>query len=70
MIKLEDDKGHSYGAQGMGGGGGGGKVSYDVNFDIRRDQGPPPKLVKLIWSIPKAFKQIDVPVEFKDLPIP
>jgi hypothetical protein len=70
MLKLVDDKGRTYSSQGLGGGGGGGKLTYETRFDLHRDQAPPGQPVKLIWSIPKAFKQLDVPVEFKDLLIP
>ncbi|MGA2499580.1 MAG: HEAT repeat domain-containing protein [Tepidisphaeraceae bacterium] len=70
-IRMVDAKGRQF--QFSGGGGGGGATSWDYSFNFQpRDAngqqiGEP---AKLIWELPLEVKEIAVPVEFKDLPLP
>jgi hypothetical protein len=70
VIRLEDADGHIY-QGGGGGGGGGGKLEYNMSFSVPPDRqkefGPP---AKLTWSIPTEMKEVTIPIEFKNLPIP
>ena len=74
MIKLVDADGKAYQMNGGGGGGGMGHSTYEFNFTAREtgEEGAakPGPATKLVWTIPKGTKNVDVPVEFNDLPIP
>ena len=70
MIKLTDAKGAAFYSQGGGGGGGGGKLTFEQNFrkpDEPKGVGEP---TKLTWTVPVSIKRVELPIEFKDLPIP
>ena len=70
-IRLLDAEGRAYQNSGGGGGGDDGKLQYTINFFARNDGGQQPgDPVKLIWEIPTATKEMEVPFEFRDLPIP
>ena len=70
-IRLVDAEGRSYQTSGGGGGGGDGKLQYNLHFFARNDAGQTPgDPVKLIWEIPTSTKEMEVPFEFRDLPIP
>jgi hypothetical protein len=70
-IKLLDAKGRPFQNSGGGGGGGGTNWDYSFNFYPRNEQGQPlGEPGKLIWDLPMEIKAINVPVEFKDLPLP
>ncbi len=70
-IRMLDAKGRQF--QNGGGGGGGGMTSWDYSFNFQprdvtgQQLGEP---AKLIWELPMEIKEIAVPVEFKDLPLP
>ncbi|MGE5611965.1 MAG: HEAT repeat domain-containing protein [Bacillota bacterium] len=71
-IRLVDANGRGYA---MGGGGGGSinakRLSYLIHFhpnDVIAPKLDPP--AKLIWDVPVELKEILVPIQFKDLPIP
>ncbi len=70
-IKLLDARGRAFQNHGGGGGGGGTKWEYSFNFAQRDDQGQAlGDPAKLIWDVPVEIKEVAVPVEFKDLPLP
>ena len=68
-VRLLDANGKPYRSSGGGGGGGGGSITYQVHFHARGDDnlGEPERLV---WTIPVSVREITVPVEFRDLPVP
>ena len=69
LLKLVDDKGAALAGRG-GGGGGGLKTTYEMNFAADQNAGPVGEPAKIIWTLPITTRKIEVPFEFKDLPIP
>lgn len=70
-IRLLDANGRAYQNGGGGGGGGDGKLQYTISFYGGNQSGQQPGVpVKLVWDIPTSTKEMEVPFEFKDLPIP
>ncbi len=70
-LRLVDAAGKSYVVTGTSGSGRGMGYDYTVNFSARGgEEGNPGEPVKMIWQIPVEMKELTVPVEFKDLPIP
>jgi len=75
-IALEDADGHRMTTNGWGGGGGGDEFNFTGQFTrnlMRVNGGRPQKTgqpVRLVWDVPTKVKNITVPVEFKDLPMP
>jgi len=70
-IQLVDAAGRSYSSGGLSGGGGVAQLTYSLTFNAQSPDGQ--KLgapAKLIWDIPLEVKEISIPIEFKDLPIP
>jgi len=70
--RLLDENGRAYQSGGGGGGtAGGGPLRYSFRFrDPANDSqklGPP---ARLIWNIPVEMKELGVPLELTDLPIP
>ena len=70
-IRLLDASGLPYRLSGGGGGGGGGRLQYTLNYQApdqpHKPPGPP---AKLIWEIPLELKEVTVPIELRDIPIP
>jgi hypothetical protein len=70
-IRLVDANGRAYAFGGGGGGGGGAKLDYSFSFNRNAgDNAKPGDPVKLIWDIPTEIKEISIPIDLKDLPIP
>ncbi|MCY2951878.1 MAG: hypothetical protein NTU53_07855 [Planctomycetota bacterium] len=74
VFKLVDGKGNPLLRTSNAGGGGGGGDEANVNLTFRRqnwpgaeDGGEP---AKLVWEIPIESKEMVVPFEFRDLPMP
>ena len=71
IIKVVDAKGRQFQWGGGGGGGGGTSWDYSLNFQPRDANGQQTgEPAKVIWELPLEVKEIAVPVEFKDLPLP
>jgi len=70
-LRLVDAQGRSFTNSGYGGGGGFAQLTYSYTFYANDGRGQNPgEPVKLIWEIPLETKEIIVPIEFKDLPLP
>jgi hypothetical protein len=69
QIKLVDANGRSYDTSGGGGGGGNGTVNYEFSF-YNSTGGPLGVPTRLVWEIPIEMKDVSVPIEFNDLPLP
>lgn len=71
-IRLVDADGRPYGNAGGGGGGGPTKLDYSISFHRNTgDNTPKPGApAKLLWTIPTEIKEIPVPIDLQDLPIP
>ena len=74
IFRLEDAKGNRLMRTGNAGGGGGGGDEANVNLTFARQAwqcgesaGEP---AKLLWEVPTESKEVLVPFEFKDLPMP
>lgn len=70
MFKMVDAQGRQLRTDGGGGGGGNGKASYTFNFSRNAGADPTGEAVKLILTVPTETRKIELPIEFKDLPIP
>lgn len=68
-IQVVDDKGTPLRRFGGGGSSGGGKASFSFRFSRsgRDTVGEP---AKLILTVPTETRTVELPIEFKDLPIP
>lgn len=66
-VVLQDVSGKPLRAAGYSGGGSSEKLEYELSFSRDRDGGPP---ARLLWELPVEAKEIVVPFEFKDLPLP
>jgi hypothetical protein len=54
----------------MGGGGGMNRMMYTFSFDSNDPANPAGEPTKLVWNVPVGTKVIDIPFEFKNLPLP
>ncbi|HEY1684250.1 MAG TPA: hypothetical protein VGG19_05780 [Tepidisphaeraceae bacterium] len=70
QIDMVDDKGQSLQRRPMGGGGATGRLQYTFSFDSNDPMHPAGKPSKLIWKVPTATKIVEIPFEFRDLPLP
>ena len=69
-LTLVDQQGRRW-AQSGGGGGGGDRVEYSVSFwNQSNPNAPVGDPARLIWTIPTEFREVEVPIQFKDLPLP
>jgi hypothetical protein len=66
-VKYFTGAGKAVGSSGGGGGGGDDKLSYNLNASWNKDDEKP---VKLVWEIPTRIEPVEIPFEFKDLPLP
>jgi hypothetical protein len=55
---------------GMGGAGGMNRMMYAFSFDSNDPANPAGEPTKMVWNVPVGTKVIDVPFEFKNLPLP
>jgi hypothetical protein len=73
-MKVLDAAGNAYRRMGGGGGGGGAGPRMTLNYNVtfaRAENAPNLREpAKLIWSIPTEIKEVSLPVEFQDLPLP
>lgn len=70
-LQLVDANGKAYSTNGLSGGGGPTQLNYTLSFGTYSPDGQKPGVpAKLIWDIPLEVKEVLIPVEFKDLPIP
>lgn len=70
-MVITDAEGHRYSNNGGGGGGGDQVLTYNLSFSSFG--GPDSGIgepAKLTWRIPTQTREIRIPFEFKDLPIP
>ena len=68
QVRLSDAQGRTYGVGGSGTGGGGpGVFAFNIHFYPNNNAGAPAKLVA---TVPLDMKEIRVPFEFTDLPLP
>jgi hypothetical protein len=66
-IELLDDGGKPLRRGGHSGGGSSEKLEYEFTFTRDHNGGPP---ARLVWELPVEAKEITVPFEFTDLPLP
>ncbi len=69
-IKLLDANDKAWDSGGGGGGGGPDRLSYNFHFYSSNPQERPGRPAKVIWELPTEIKEIEIPVEFKDFPVP
>lgn len=70
-LKIVDAKGRTFGRGGWSGTGHGNAWEYETTFSPPDEEGGKPGgPTKMIWDVPLEIKEIEVPVEFKDLPLP
>ncbi len=73
-LSLHDAKGRELSSQGWsGGGGGGGNYTYTMQFGRYArgsDENRPGAPDKLVWDVPTKIADVQIPFEFKDLPLP
>ncbi|HWB54414.1 MAG TPA: hypothetical protein VG722_09485, partial [Tepidisphaeraceae bacterium] len=71
QISLLDAEGHQLRSRGPGGGGGGPThMIYTMTFDRASGRHPTGEPARLVWKVPISTKMIDIPFDFKDLPLP
>ena len=69
-MRLVDAEGHAYTMGGITTGGNDQKMEYRYNFNRFGGEARIGQPAKLIWDIPIETKEVAVPIEFRDLPIP
>lgn len=70
QIRLMDDQGRTYDAGGGGGGTRMGQADYDINFYSSNGGNGIGAPARLVWDIPLEIKDVEVPLEFDELPLP
>jgi hypothetical protein len=71
-VQLLDAAGNAYNAIAPSVSAAQGRFAASIHFQPRRPGGgnPAGEPARLVWTIPAETTLVDVPVEFKDLPIP
>lgn len=70
QIDLLDAKGRPLTRRPFGGGGGMQRIMYNFSFDRNDPNHPAGEPAKLVWKVPVATQMIEVPFDFKNLPLP
>jgi hypothetical protein len=70
-AKLTDANGKSYNNFGGGGGGSNNKLEYTINYGVNGNpNNAPGEPVKWVLEVPTKTHEMQLPVEFSDLPLP
>jgi hypothetical protein len=69
-IRLVDTDGRAWQNAGGGGGGNWNHLEYEMTFYNGGGGVPAGEPTKVVWRVPTQLKEMTVPIEFKDLPIP
>lgn len=67
---LLDENGKPLKPRSASGGGNGRKFNFDLSFQNRREQEKPARPAMLVWEVPLEAKEVEIPFEFTDLPLP
>ena len=67
-IRFIGPNGQVFRNNGWGGGGGDSERKYSTSFSIGLLEAD--EALKLVWEIPTEFKELDLPFDFTDLPLP
>jgi hypothetical protein len=70
QIDLIDSHGKPLTRRPLGGGGGMNRMMYTFSFDSNDPANPAGEPTKMVWRVPVGTKVLEVPFEFKDLPLP
>jgi hypothetical protein len=69
-VRLLDDKGQELSSGGGSGGGDGREFRATMYFQAPQGEDGPGEPVKLVWTLPTQLRDVDIPFEFKNLPLP
>jgi hypothetical protein len=69
-IRLLDEEGREFNRGGYSGGGNSDGYRITLNFSARGGANNLGEPAKLVWEIPTEQRDVDVPFEFKNLPVP